>query len=53
MTWAPGKDIAFLIAGGDLYPEVLYAIGPDGTDQRLLSGSRSGSRTRVEMDYGK
>jgi Tol biopolymer transport system component len=39
MTWAPGEDIAFLIAGGDLYPEVLYAIGPDGTDQRLLSGS--------------
>jgi TolB protein len=38
MTWAPGKDIAFLIAGGDLYPEVLYAIGRDGTNQRLLSG---------------
>jgi len=38
MTWAPGKDIAFLIAGGDLYPEVLYAVGRDGTDQRLLSG---------------
>jgi len=39
MIWAPGKDIAFLITGGDLYPEVLYAIGRDGTGQRLVSGT--------------
>jgi TolB protein len=38
MTWAPAHDIAFLIVGGDLYPQVLYAIRPDGTHQRLLSG---------------
>ena len=38
MSWAPGNDIAFLIAGGDLYPEVLYAVGRDGGSQRLLSG---------------
>jgi Tol biopolymer transport system component len=38
MTWAPAKSIAFLLAGGDLAPEVLYAIDPDGTNQRLLSG---------------
>jgi len=37
-TWAPGMDIAFVLVTGDLYPERLYAIGADGTNQRLLSG---------------
>jgi TolB protein len=37
-VWAPGKDIAFVLVQGDLYPERLYAIHPDGSGQRLLSG---------------
>lgn len=38
LAWAPGKDIAFVLVEGDDYPERLYAIGEDGTGQRLLSG---------------
>jgi TolB protein len=37
-AWAPGADIAFTLVQGDLYPERLYAIRPDGSGQRLLSG---------------
>jgi Tol biopolymer transport system component len=38
-AWAPGKDIAFVLVHGDLYPQVLFAIRPDGTGQRPLSGN--------------
>jgi Tol biopolymer transport system component len=38
ISWAPGHDIAFVLVQGDLYPERLYAVGPDGAGQRLLSG---------------
>ena len=39
LTWAPSRDIAFLIgADSDLSPAKLYAVHPDGTGQRLVSG---------------
>ena len=37
-AWAPGKDIAFVLVRGDLYPQVLYAVRPDGSWQRRLAG---------------
>lgn len=38
LAWAPGKQIAFMMIGGDAGPGRLYSVAPDGSHQMLLSG---------------
>jgi Tol biopolymer transport system component len=39
LAWAPANDLAVLLESGDQYPVKLYAVRPDSSNQRLLSGS--------------
>ena len=38
LAWAPGKQIAFMMIGGDAGPGRLYSVAADGSHQMLLSG---------------